>query len=249
MDNKNRFAGTLLLLLLATGCEEPAIRSHWTSQSPIIDGKLDEWDAASSVKVDDDIAVNVRFSGQDRNLAPGNLTIWLDPTAGHNKEWTVYFPAASHADFNERRGGFWQGMTAQQVQQMSDSLNTLRDGVLVVNKNGGFRKLYLPHDKDGFSVAYSREGEFTTVEARIPITFDPSFENLTKLGSDRKLTLGLLPGSRPGFAERPRDPSFEPMRPVRDGLDQPATRQEIPRRREFKKPEELWMEVILAHEE
>lgn len=250
----------LFLLLLLTGCEELSIKSHWALQSPMIDGKLDDWNPETSVKIDKDITVNVSndrqflhfyvlFDEQTRMPSPGNLTIWLDPAGEQNKEWTIYFPATNHADFNQRRGGFWQSMTVKQVERMSDSLNVLRNGVLVANRNLGFRKLYLPNEVGGFAVASAREGETFAVEATIPLTFDPSFARLTAPESDHKLAVGVLPGGRPRLDTRMQDTSFEPMRPVQGGLDQPATRQQVPGRREFKKPEELWMEVILAYEE
>jgi hypothetical protein len=247
---------SLAVLLALVGCGKTSVQSTRTLQAPAIDGYLTDWKAIFPLKLDKHTQLYVsnddsslyfaaNLSKQGKMMFPANLTLWLDPKVEKNKDWTVYFPAATHAEFDKYRGGFWNSLTAEQKTEVSARLDSLRQGVLVVNEKAGFRRLYLPCENEEFALVIKTSDDSLTVEAKIPFTFDSNFQNSIATQTPHSLGIGFIINAAPKIAIGTQPPGMPPRFASRKAPPDSAL---APKKEPINEPKEVWLEVILADE-
>lgn len=142
-------AGTILLL----SCKNTEVQSHWSAEPVKVDGEMSEWSSGSTVYFEDsgvqlglrndsqNLYILFRFGNQAwaRAIYRGGLTLWWDNSGKNKKDFGIRYaggPSISEMQRGEmpNRGGFWDSLTPEQQQRITDMQTASANQIIVINK-------------------------------------------------------------------------------------------------------------------
>lgn len=190
------YTSLLIVLTIAVGCSGPQTLTITEKNSDLtIDGNLSDWNTGNSlIKSDGDLNIyakndseflylfiDVRNAIKDRAMQRSGFIVYIGDTKDTRKDRGIGFPSGSFNLLRENPGVYQSFLNDPEWSQKPANRETLEnlsenvfDRVMIVERfdgndtNYGFIDLE-QLNVDGFQIAKSESGRFTSIEMKIPI--------------------------------------------------------------------------------
>jgi hypothetical protein len=178
---------TLLSSTLLAGCKTQEVQSSWSATPVKIDGEMNDWTNTPMVYFEDsgvqlglrndseNLYVLFRFNNQSwaRAIRMGGVTLWLDNSGKKNKDFGIRYaggPSISGMQKGEMqsRGGFWDSLTPEQQQRLTDMQTEAAHQVIVINKKSDQERAISADGSSGPAVSFGSDQSIYTYEFSIP---------------------------------------------------------------------------------
>jgi hypothetical protein len=179
---------TFVGLILSTTCKTQKVQTHWSAEPVKVDGEMTEWPSGSTVYFEDsgvqlglrndnqNLYVLFRFSNQAwaRAIRRGGLTLWWDNSGKNKKDFGIRYaggPSISEMQRGEmpNRGGFWDSLTPEQQQRITDMQTASANQIIVINKKSDQEIAISADGSSGPAVSFGSPQGTYTYEFSIPL--------------------------------------------------------------------------------
>ena len=186
-------------------------------------------------------------AGIQRAIGQSGLILWLDPDNRKGKDLEIRFPASKAARTDLNRGGFWDGLSAEQKAKAQEELKEMGKGVLVIDRRRIQSQVYKEGNAEGFAGVVIESQGLISFEVRIPLRIQKDFPEFADIHPGTTVTIGVgsdetgRPFSgAPGFEGAPPtgEPGFSGSGGPRGNFSRRGSQSQ--------ENKEVWFEVSLA---
>jgi hypothetical protein len=177
-------AGTILLF----NCKGTEVQTNWSTTQVKIDGETNDWANTPMVYFEEsgvqlglrndseNLYILFRFSNQAwaRAIHRGGLTLWLDNSGKKKKDFGIrYAGGPSISEMQKEgmpnRGGFWDSLTPEQQQRLTDMQTAAANQIIVINNKSEQERAISADGSSGPAVSFGSPQGAYTYEFSIPL--------------------------------------------------------------------------------
>jgi hypothetical protein len=178
----------LVGLILSMTCKTQKVQTQWSAEPVKVDGEMTEWPSGSTVYFEDsgvqlglrndnqNLYILFRFSNQawERAIRRGGLTLWWDNSGKKKKDFGIRyaggpsFPEMQRGEMSNR-GGFWDSLTPEQKQRITDMQTASANQIIVINKKSNQEIAISADGSSGPAVSFGSPQGTYTYEFSIPL--------------------------------------------------------------------------------
>jgi hypothetical protein len=193
-ENSTRLRAKIPLLLTLAGtillfnCKGTEVQTNWSTTQVKIDGEANDWANTPMVYFEEsgvqlglrndseNLYILFRFSNQAwaRAIRMGGLTLWFDNSGKKKKDFGIrYAGGPSISEMQKEgmpnRGGFWDSLTPEQQQHLTDMQTAAANQIIVINKKSEQERAISADGSAGPAVSFGSPQGVYVYEFSIPL--------------------------------------------------------------------------------